>query len=345
MFSKFGLLRRDSDAQNLNTRQPLSEEGLSTLPNPFTLFSKPETEPETSAPPIREGLTTKSQIENVKNTDDKENKKTRLFGFLFAVFLILFVIVGLLYYFNSNLLMMKQFMQQPFYTNATFWQMFKGNIVASKITIFGILWMIVFCLNLLLMDMVFKNNEYDNIFYVTTIFYWSIVGSTMLLIGNIPSLVDVFENTVGYSILGSPLFNLKEIMSMFKNRNFKSDTLKISYDFLITTFNIPSFHDYFEELCKQYPTNNEYNGVTQVSVSDTPKSDFYIDLNTWMITDEETLKKPREDKNKEDTSNESLYARQELLKCIVVKNTIGHFVWVLLASYLSIILTINTIIQ
>lgn len=330
---------------------------LSNLPKPFGLFTSQKekntenTEENDSSEavdtPLREGLTTKELIKDPKKTDDIQSGQSKLAGFLTAVFLILFVIVGLIYYFNSNLLMMKQLMIQPFYTKEQFWQRFKGNMVASKVTVFGILWMVVFCLNLLLMDMVFQNNEYDNIFYVTTIFYWSIVGSTMLLIGNIPSLVDVFENTIGYSILGM-FYNLKQIMTMFKNRTFKSDTLKMSYDFLITTFSIPSFHDYFDELCKQYPTNEEYNNP--ISITDRPKSDFYIDLNTWMVTDEEQLKTlsappGRPDTNKEINSRESLYAREELLKCVVTKNTIGHFVWVYLASAVTLLCAINTLVQ
>jgi len=325
-------------------------DSLSNLPKPFGLFTqqndkKKDVEDGSEEPPLREGLTTM----DAKKTDDKQSGQSKLVGFLIAVFLILFVIVGLIYYFNSNLLMMKQLMVQPFYRKEEFWQRFKGNMVASKVTVFGILWMVVFCLNLLLMDMVFKNNEYDNIFYVTTIFYWSIVGSTMLLIGNIPSLVDVFENTIGYSILGM-FYNLKQIMSMFKNRNFKSDTLKMSYEFLITTFNIPSFHDYFDELCNQYPSNEEYSGKTPISVEGRPKSDFYIDLNTWMVTDEtqlKTLSAPpgRPDTNKEINSRDSLYARQELLKCIVTKNTIGHFCWIYIASAVTVLCTMNTIIQ
>lgn len=338
---------------------------LSNLPKPFELFTKNKekngdkqeeindkndnTENNTNI--IREGLTSQDDKDqkDPKKTDDVQSGQTKLIGFLVAVFCILFVIVGLIYYFNSNLLMMKQLMMEPFYKNSDFWQRFKGNMVASKITVFVILWMVVFCTNLLLMDMVFKNNEYDNIFYVTTIFYWSIVGSTMLLIGNIPSLVDVFENTIGYSILSSPLFNLKRTMSMFKNRNFKSNTIKIPYDFLITTFNIPSFHDYFDELCAQYPNNEEYKGVAPVDVSDKPKSDFYIDLHTWLITNETQLAEltgeGRPNENKTMETSDSLYARQELLKCIVTKNTIGHFIWILLASYVTVLLTMNTIVQ
>ena len=260
-------------------------DSLSTLPKPFGLFDKkPIKEAEEGATEttegfanIQEGLTSSPP----NKTDDTQSGTAKLSGFLAAVFLILFVLVGLIYYFNSNLLVMKQLMAQPFYTKNNYWQRFKGGAVAGKVTVFAILWMVVFCLNLFVMDMVFQNSEYDNIFYVTTIFYWSIVGSTMLLIGNIPSLVDVFENTIGYSILGM-FYNLKQVMSMFKNRNFKSDTLKMSYDFLITTFQIPNFHDYFTELSAQYPTKEEYEGTAPVEMTDKPRSDFYIDLNTFL---------------------------------------------------------------
>lgn len=330
-------------------------ESLSTLPKPFGLFDKTpikeaDNEGVEGFATMREGLTAKEFASKDPKKTDEENQsgRSKLSGFLTAVFLILFVLVGLIYYFNSNLLMMKKLMVEPFYTRTSFWQRFKGNMVASKITIFLILWMVVFCLNLLLMDMVFQNNEYDNIFYVTTIFYWSIVGSTMLLIGNIPSLVDVFENTVGYSILGM-FYNLKQVVSMFKNRNFKSDTLKMSYDFLITTFNIPSFHDHFTELCEQYPTKAEYDGTAPVTMGDKPRSDFYIDLNTWMVEDPDRLRElegaGRPPENKSFDSRESLLARETLLKCIVTKNMVGHFTWIFISGFVTILLTLNTIIK
>lgn len=317
-------------------------ESLSNLPKPFELFTKKKTEEEKDQPSIREGF---------ENTDDINKKKTNLAGFLVLVFVILFILIGLIYYFNSNILMAKQLMAQPFYTKNSFWQKFKGNMVASKVTIFFILWMIVFCNNLLFMDTVFDNHEYENIFYVTTLYFWSIVGSTMMVIGNIPSLVNVFENTVGYSILNTPLFNLNHVMSMFKNRNFKSDQFKIPYDFLITTFDIPTFHDYFDELYDQYPSNDEYFGKTTTTPGDKPTSDFYIDLNTWNVPDYElpNVTGPKrvdyQDNNKKLSDNKTLYARNELLKCVLTKNTIGHFVWVLLASYVTVLLTINTIVQ
>ena len=330
---------------------------LSNLPKPSELFTNKAKPQDTETTPIREGLTSNTNTpntntpntntpntnttKNTKKTDDILSGKTTLITFLITVFIILFVVIGLIYYFNSNLLMMKQLMIP--YTNSEYWINFKGQLVASKVTIFIILWMIVFGMNLFLMDMVFKNNEIDNIFYVTTIFYWSIMGSTMLLIGNIPSLVDVFENTIGYSVLSSPFYNLDSVMSMFKNRNFKSDTIKISYNFLITTFNIPSFHDYFNELCSQYPSNEEYK-TGSLLLNEKPKSDFYIDLNTW-LSEEEEPGTERQDTNLKETDQKTVYARQELLKCVLTKNMIGHFVWVLLASYVTVLLTMNTIVK
>ena len=337
-------------------------ESLSKLPKPFGLFDKTpkdkienqdEADQDAADQPkgtIREGLTSSPAAKDPKSTDDVPPVQTFLAGILVAVFCILFVIVGMIYYFNSSILLTKDLMAYPYYTKTNYWTRFKGKMVASRIFIFLILWMIVFCLNLLLMDTVFKNHEYDNIFYVTTIYYWSIVGSTVLLIGNIPSLVDVFENTLGYTILNTPLFNLSGVMSMFKSRSFKSKQIKIPYDFLITTFNIPSFHDYFQELFDQYPSNAEYNGTSQTELKDNPKSDFYIDLHTWLkspeIVEKEEKEKGRPDTNPVgDKDSTAVYARRELLKCVLTKNTIGHFTWTLLASYIVILLTVSTVVQ
>jgi len=86
-------------------------ETLSNLPKPFELFTKKQTEEEKDQPSIREGF---------ENTDDINKKKTNLAGFLVLVFVILFILIGLIYYFNSNILMAKQLMAQPFYTKTSF---------------------------------------------------------------------------------------------------------------------------------------------------------------------------------------------------------------------------------
>ena len=84
-------------------------ETLSNLPKPFELFTK-KTElnlsskqnQETTGDPIREGLTTKT-TDDTKSEKSEKSEKSKLVGFLVAVFCILFVLIGLIYYFNSNI--------------------------------------------------------------------------------------------------------------------------------------------------------------------------------------------------------------------------------------------------
>jgi hypothetical protein len=312
-------------------------ESFTNLPKPFELFTKKRDEYVKEG--FREGIdATAAASPSATATDDKnKGKTTNLTGILVAVFFILFVLVGMIYYFNS-MIFLKTKLNIP-YKSADFFQKFKGYMVGSKVTIFIIIWLVVFCNNLLLMDTVFNNHEYTNIFYTTTIYFWGIVGATFLVIGNVPSLVEVFENTIGFSLLSSPLFNLKNTMEIFKNRNFKSEQFKVPCDFLITTFNLPSFHEQFENLVEQYPNNAEYTGVTPTYK--TSKTDFYIDITGWEGTD--VAERP--DKNPDKNDNRTVKARLELLKQVLTKNTIGHFMWALLASYVSVLLTVNTVTQ
>ena len=314
---------------------------LTNLPKPYELFTqkKDEEKKEENSDEQQKG-----KKEGFQGTDDYAKQKDTFLGGIFtAVFFILFVLLGMIYYFNSAILLASELL--TYYNKTEFWQKYKGKMVGYKIGIFFVLWMIVFCLNLLIMDTVFKNNDYPAIFYNTTIYYWTFVGTTMMIIGNIPSLVDVFENTIGYWCLKTPLFKLSNTMNMFKNRYIKSDKFTIPNDFLITTFDIPSFHDHFNDLVNQYPSNEEYNGTSRI---DTSKSDFYIDLYSYGKNDNGETAEPeatRPDENMEIGDVNAMKARKELLKQVLTKNTIGHFIWVLLASYVSILLTANTIVK
>ena len=306
---------------------------LSTLPKPYDLFTKQTKSDETpKKTPTKEGF---------ENTDDIKKQNTFMGIILFSVFMILAILIGMIYYFNSSILLAGSLIR--IYTKQQYWENYKGKMVGSKIVIFLVLWMVVFCLNLFLMDTVFHNNDYSAIFYTTTIYYWTFVGSTILIIGNIPSLVDVFENTIGYMCLKTPFYNLSHTMSMFKNRYVQSQNIKIPNDFLITTFDIPSFHEHFDDLVNQYPTTNE-----DEIKPDGAKSDFYIDLYSFGKDPNDNQPEniaERPPKNLDITTQNALRARKELLKQVLTKNTIGHFIWVLLASYVTILLTANTIVQ
>ncbi len=285
------------------------------FPNPFELFEKK-----------REGLSNNTDKETTSplETDDGKNKITKkmsLFSFLIAIFFILLFLCSMLYFIYSNFYLIDKLFQTPYYNITNFWRYYRPAILSGKLTIFLILWMIVFSLNILIFDFVFDNKDILNIFYFTTIYYMGIVGSTFLIIGNIPSLVEIFENTVGYIILSIPfLYNMKKVMSIFKNKHFTSREFEIPYQFLITTFELPSFNDVFNKLLEE---GKKVKTGTVGLNEDGIETDFYFDF-------------------PENISERS--ARYNLMKMVLTKNSVGHMTWAFLGSFVTILLTINTVI-
>jgi hypothetical protein len=321
------------------------------MPNPFDLFTKKEKKEENGKKEEKEGMTT--IIEG--NTNRKEfgavtsaplpgqpQKNLVLTAVLVGVFFILSLLLGMMYYFNSIFVLLDSFMEtiygtskNNFYSEGEFNKTFGGSLTSKYFFIFIILWLIVFCLNILIFQVVLNVNDYGMMFYMTTIYFFSIVGGTMVVINNVPSLVEVFENTIGVMILPM-ISNMKKVVEMFKNRGFENETpqfkelgVTMNLDFLLTTFTMSNFHDHFDKLFKANPASN--------MASEQPDTTFYIDVS--MFDEKKLLDKPYLKTRKvilrtgPDTN---------LLRLVLQKYTIGHFVWIFLASYVSILLAVNT---
>ena len=171
---------------------------LVKMPNPFELFEKK-----------KEGLTNTSSTQPPppSQTDDNSmqvNPKISLFWVLLGVFMTLSFIVAMLYFIYANFFLIDKLFQTPHYNITNFWRLYRAPILSGKLTIFIILWLLVFGMNTLIFDFVFDIKDTLNIFYISTMYFVGIVGSTFLIIGNIPSLVEIFENTIGYSVLHIP---------------------------------------------------------------------------------------------------------------------------------------------
>ena len=330
------------------------------MPNPFDLFTKKEKKEETGKKGEKgkkqekgekEGMTT--IIEGNANRKDfgaitsaplpgQPEKNMELIAVLVGVFFILSLLLGMMYYFNSIFVLLDSFMEMVygvsknnFYSEGEFNKTFGGSLTSKFSIIFVILWMIVFCLNILIFQVVLNISDYGMMFYMTTVFFFGIVGGTMVIINNIPSLVEVFENTLGVAILPR-ISNMNKVMEMFKNRGFENESkqlkelgISMNLDFLLTTFTMSNFHDHFNKLFKANPRSD-----AQVDQSDTT---FYIDVS--MFDEKNLLEKPYLKDSKSDVANR---ARYNLLRLVLQKYTIGHYLWILLASYVSILLAVNT---
>jgi hypothetical protein len=124
-----------------------------------------------------------------------------------------------------------------------------------------------------------------------------------------PSLVDIFENTLGLSFIslwGSSQF----ANEIFKSKMFdeilnNSDTNQINYNFLLTRLNNENVEDFIKFSCGKTENENENNEIM---------FDFKLNLKT-----EEQA--------------------ERLIKYVNLKNTFGHFMWIYLSSVISLIIS------
>jgi len=291
---------------------------LVKMPNPFELFEKK-----------KEGLTNTSSTQPSpppSQTDDNNMQvkpKISMFWVLVGMFFGLFFVIAMLYYIYANFFLIDKLFQVPYYNITNFWRYYRAPILSGKLSIFIVLWLLVFGINALIFDFVFDIKDTLNIFYISTMYFVGIVGSTFLIIGNIPSLVEIFENTIGYSVLCIPfLYNIKKVTSVFKSKHFKSREFDVPYSFLLTTFDLPSFNDLFQKLVEE--GRKVKSGTSAIDQADGIETDFYLEF-------------------PENISERA--ARYNLLKMVLAKNNIGHMTWTFLGSFISIMLTINTIVK
>jgi len=142
----------------------------------------------------------------------------------------------------------------------------------------------------------------------TTFAAFMVVAITIFALAINPGLIDIFENTIGYSALG--MWGLRELA----NTIFKSNTMGemqtdgvFDYSFLITRFgvnDVSEINKYFESGCDQRST--ETNPVK------------FMDF-TMKFNDEGQL--------------------FDFNNLIYLKHTFGHFTWVYLTSIVSIFIS------
>ena len=316
---------------------------MNTLPNPFELFNKTDAI-KTEMKNVNNEINTKEGFQEGADFNEKKSSNVDVIGselknvgkeiknelkylrkpkyFILAIFIIsvvLLIFVSFVYYvyqaviypvIEENLFTsIRNEPQNPRY----FWDLIENSFAYGRLSIFLGLWALLFFVNLLICDLILGKKEPLNIFYITTLFVFGIIGSTFVIIGNIPSLVEVFENTFGFSVINSFLSNLKEPMKIFKSRHFPN--FDIPYEILITKFDLPSFYDTIGSI----PKKDELNNTLPSNASDL-NNDFYLDYTGKNIND----------------------INKKLLKNVFIKNNAGHFVWGYITSFVTILLTVNS---
>ena len=153
------------------------------------------------------------------------------------------------------------------------------------------------------------------VFFITSLCFWLITGTTFIAISLLPTLVGIFENTVGYTWINT-FSNAKEKMKIIKSRTSKS--LEFPSEILITKFSLENFNDMFEGLMEKQHTENVAKKANEIVL------DFFID-----IVEGSSI-----------GSQKRTEVKQTLLQLVKIKNKVGHMVWIYTASFVSMLVSL-----
>ena len=194
-----------------------------------------------------------------------------------------------------------------------------GEMRVGRFGIFIGLWVLLIIFNMSIFAIVFRKHDYANQAKLTSLLYVGIVATTFVIIGAVPGLVEVFENTFGALIISSPptswLFNYENTMKVFVSERFKEPNITIPFDYLLPMFNISNYTEVFDAIAGRKTEGDE-------------KYDFSFDYDK-MCTD--GIKTSENAKNT---------FKNEFFKLCFAKHNAGHFVWVYIASVVTVLSTV-----
>jgi hypothetical protein len=205
-----------------------------------------------------------------------------------------------------------------------------GEMRVGRFGIFIALWMLLLISNVAIYSIIFGKCDYLTQMKLTSILYLGIVGTTFVLIGLIPSLVEIFENTFGLFIVTTPpmswLVQHEEIMKVFKSRLFQGGKgIVLPFDSFLPLFNINTFLETFDKIPdkpKSVPDEGDEAAGEEY--------DFYFDYEEMCTSTDEESK-----------SDSKQHFRNALFKLCFAKYNAGHFAWVYLATIVTILSVIS----
>lgn len=210
-----------------------------------------------------------------------------------------------------------------------------GEIRVGRFFIFLVLWALLIVFNMAIFSVAFSRTDYETQAKITSIFYLGIVATTFIVIGIVPGLVEIFENTFGKFIVStaptSLIYKFDKIIDVFQSEHFKQSDIKIRFDYLMPMFNLQNYNELFTEIVKQKnyrtatPTDSRHADTEEKMV----EFDFYFDFD-----------KVCRDVNDNKTAASEMF-KQELYKICLAKQNAGHFAWVYIASIVTILSTIS----
>ena len=185
-----------------------------------------------------------------------------------------------------------------------------GTFFTKLFYIWAVLYLIVYLINFLITDTAVSAQLFLRIFFIVSLCYWIFTGTTYLTITMIPSLVEIFENTIGYSFIYT-FMGLKEKMSVIRSRMYPS--FGIPSEILITKFTEKNLHDMFKGLMTKRIDKDNLPELANETILD-----FYLDINDADI----------------DTQ---LEAKESFFQLIRTKYKVGHMAWIYLSSLAAMI--------
>jgi hypothetical protein len=211
-----------------------------------------------------------------------------------------------------------------------------GEMRVGRFGIFIGLWILLLIFNVAICMIVFGKCDYLNQMKLTSILYMGIVATTFVLIGLIPGLVEIFENTFGLFVVSKPplswSYKYNDVMNVFKSKLFSRTNpgIKIPFDSLLPMFNIRTFNDTFNDIDKESNRYTSGKSEPEPVPADADSStdevfDFFFDYNAMCVDDTEGIDNARQ------------AFKHALFKLCFAKNNAGHFAWVYIATIITIL--------
>jgi len=248
-----------------------------------------------------------------------------------------------------------------------------GEMRVGRFFIFLGLWALLIVFNMAIFSVAFSKRDFTNQAKITSIIYVGIVATTFIVIGIVPGLVEIFENTFGTFIVSTAptswIYKFDKTIDVFQSRRFKQDDIQIPFTYLMPMFNLRDYDKLFDEISKlSIEIKKEMAGGAVVETTPAPAPAPKSGLETTgeevahalsavvsnatktlagIGADEKMVdfdfyfdfNKVCRDASDNKTAASEMF-KQELYKICLAKQNAGHFAWAYIASIVTILSTV-----
>lgn len=244
-----------------------------------------------------------------------------------------------------------------------------GEMRVGRFFIFIGLWALLIVFNMAIFSVVFSKRDFANQAKITSILYVGIVATTFIVIGLVPGLVEIFENTFGTFIVSTAptswIYKFEKTIDVFQSRRFKQEDFQIPFTYLMPMFNLRNYDKLFDEINEHsIKIKNAMTGGGPVAVAPVvapePMQSVTDKLSSAVSSAAssaaETLGIAADEKMVDfdfyfefdkvcrDASDDKAAAsemfKKELYKICLAKQNAGHFAWAYIASIVTILSTV-----